>query len=398
MAVEMYGPDGTLTWDEYVAQVNPSGRKGSYWEFDPKTRESVLVTPGSSGLEVGARIPGWADVAQYADSGTIVHTNAWMDDKSDGKSDDNGDEFESDDNFRTLKQGFLQAMVDIGLDTATTNELWGWVKGRFIADSTFTSAQAMIEVYDQKAFKDRFPGIALMREDKRYLSAPRDIPTPAEYLERERTLARQLEHYGMAALGANLDNLVRDTFLNSVGDTEITERLTAASNMIYNAPEEIKQTFMDWYGPASDAALMIAFLDPDDEWGGDWVNVRKTVESATIGGAAAITLDETITKQRAEAITALGRTQESVWTGFANLKLEEDLYRERIGEANLELGTHGTSIEFGMKGDLVEGELRTGQELADMIAARKARRASDFAGGGGALMSGSATGFGAANA
>ena len=62
------------------------------------------------------------------------------------------------------------------------------------------------------------------------------------------------------------------------------------------------------------------------------------------------------------------------------------------------MGTHGTSAEFGMKGDLVEGKLRTGQELADMIAARKARRASDFAGGGGALMSGSATGFGAANA
>tara|TARA_R110000824_G_scaffold114495_3_gene265055 strand:+ start:1476 stop:2804 length:1329 start_codon:yes stop_codon:yes gene_type:complete len=312
--------------------------------------------------------------------------------------DDLPESFESDDNFKTLKQGFLQTMLDIGLDTATTNELWSWVKGRFIADSTFTSAQAMIEVYDQKAFKDRFPGIALMREDKRYLSAPRDIPTPAEYLLRERTLARQLEQYGMAALGANLDNLVRDTFVNSVGDDEITERLTAASNMIYKAPEEIKQTFMDWYGPASDAALMTAFLDPDDKWGGDWVDVRKTVESATYGGAAAITLDETITKQRAEAITALGRTQESVWKGFANLKLEEDLYKERIGEANLELGTHGTSAEFGMKGDLVEGKLRTGQELADMIAARKARRASDFAGGGGALMSGSATGFGAANA
>ena len=201
----------------------------------------------------------------------------------------------------------------------------------------------------------------------------------------------------MAALGANLDNLVRDTFVNSVGDDEITERLTAASNMIYKAPEEIKQTFMDWYGPASDAALMTAlssllilrYFTPF---------VKVCPKFGLIGGAAAITLDETITKQRAEAITALGRTQESVWKGFANLKLEEDLYKERIGEANLELGTHGTSAEFGMKGDLVEGKLRTGQELADMIAARKARRASDFAGGGGALMSGSATGFGAANA
>lgn len=359
---------------------------GEYYDVTGFADEPGYIGPPVSGITpVGAPIDKHGNVTNSAD---FVSASG----------DDLPESFESDENFKTLKEGFLKEMRLIGLDITTTNELWSWVKGRFIADSTFTSVQAMIEVYDQKAFKDRFPGIALMREDERYLSAPRDIPTPAEYLERERTLSRQLERYGMAALGANLDALVRDTFLNSVGEDEINERLTTASNMIYNAPEEVKQTFMDWYGPASDAALMTAFLDPDDEWGGDWVNVRKTVESAEIGGGASIVLDQTLTKQRAEGIAALGRSRETIWQGFAKLKLEEDLYSERIGEVDLDLVTHGTSAEFGMKGDLVKGEFRTGQELADMIAARKARRASDFAGGGGALVSDGTTGFGAANA
>ena len=309
--------------------------------------------------------------------------------------DDGGDGGESGDyttttEFRTLKQGFLSELLLIGLDADTINDLWDWVEERFVADESFTSAQAMVEIYDQKAFKDRFPGITEMRKD----TGRRDIPTPGDYLARERWLGQKFEQYGLTALGANLDNLIAESYINTIGTAELEERLLGASAMIFEAPEEVKSTFGRWYGPLGDAALMAAFLDPDDTiFGGEWKNwsaLKGNVAAAEVGGWSKMLLDleAPVTQDRAERISKLGFSEREIWSRFSTLKEQEDLFSERITETvDLDLVTTGVESAFNLS-----------QDATDLLRRRQETRAAEFQGAGGALLSGTTTGFGAANA
>jgi len=291
-----------------------------------------------------------------------------------------------------LQNGFVSALLETGIGADLANSLWNWAKGRFISDPSFTAAQAKIEVYDQPAFKERFPAIDQMRGAGR-----RDVPTPHEYLQREKWLSGELTRYGMADLGANINTVITDTFVNSVGTAEIQERLAGAARVIFEAPDDVKKTFIDWYGPQGDAALMMTFLDPTDNWGGGWIEVKRNIESSEVGGMSSMILDSRVAKERARSIAALGLQQGAIWDKFATLKEQENLFIERAGETDLDLISHGSAAEFGVEGEQVGGEFLSGFELSDMLEHRRATRAADFAGGGGAMITGSTTGFGAAN-
>jgi hypothetical protein len=291
-----------------------------------------------------------------------------------------------------LQNGFVSALLETGIGADLANSLWNWAKGRFISDPSFTAAQAKIEVYDQPAFKERFPAIDQMRGAGR-----RDVPTPHEYLQREKWLSGELTRYGMADLGANINTVITDTFVNSVGTAEIQERLAGAARVIFEAPDDVKKTFIDWYGPQGDAALMMTFLDPTDNWGGGWIEVKRNIESSEVGGMSSMILDSRVAKERARSIAALGLQQGAIWDKFATLKEQENLFIERAGETDLDLISHGSAAEFGVEGEQVGGEFLSGFELSDMLERRRATRAADFAGGGGAIITGSTTGFGAAN-
>ena len=291
-----------------------------------------------------------------------------------------------------LQNGFVSALLEAGIGSDLANSLWNWAKGRFTSDPSFTAAQAMIEVYDHPAFKERFPAIDQMRGAGR-----RDVPTPYEYVQREKWLSGELTRYGMADLGANINTVVTDTFVNSVGTAEIQERLAGAARVIFEAPDDVKKTFIDWYGPQGDAALMMTFLDPTDNWGGNWVEVKRNIESSEVGGMSSMILDSRVAKERARSIAALGLQQGAIWDKFATLKEQENLFIERAGETDLDLISHGSAAEFGVEGEQVGGEFLSGFELSDMLERRRATRAADFAGGGGAIITGSTTGFGAAN-
>jgi hypothetical protein len=289
----------------------------------------------------------------------------------------------------TFKDAFIYGLQEVGLDTETIDKLWTWAESRFTGDASFTAAQAMIEVYDQQAFKDRFPGIEAMRADP----GRRDIPLPAEYLAREKWLATQLEQYGMAALGADINNLVAESFMNTIGEGELLERIQEASRLINEAPQEVRDTFGDWYGPHGDAALMAAFLDPDDAvFGGEWKNwatLKSGVATAEIGGWSRMMmgLDTPITQERAGSIAKLGLDQATIWRKFSTVKEQENLFVEKIGEvSDLSATEEGVEAAFGL--DL---------DAADALERRRGTRAAEFAGGGGAMITGSTTGFGAAN-
>tara|TARA_A100001037_G_C15062801_1_gene595593 strand:- start:21 stop:1235 length:1215 start_codon:yes stop_codon:yes gene_type:complete len=330
--------------------------------------------------------------------GLIERKNGEEEEEEEEETETEEEETEDDSEFAltSLKSAFMSALLETGLDTETITKLWEWAEGRFTSDSSFTAAQALVEMYDQDAFKKRFPGIAHMRD---MAEVRRDIPSPREYLEREGKMKQWFNQYGLDAFAVNLDNVVAESFISSVGDAELLERMQTASRLIYEAPQEVKQTFEDWYGPASDAALMAAFLDPDDQvFGNDWkslTTLKNQAETAEIGGWSRMymDLDSPIDKAQAEAIGKLGLQQSQIWSKFGSIKEQENLFLEKQGEMDLTMEGAGVAAEFGIDYDTMSG-----QDLANMLDRRLQRRTGQFRGGGGAIVSGTRTGLGSANA
>jgi hypothetical protein len=90
----------------------------------------------------------------------------------------------------------------------------------------------------------------------------------------------------------------------------------------------------------------------------------------------------------AKKVSDLGLSQAEQWSRFAELKEKEMLFAENVDEAvDLDYAEHGVAAEFNLDSD-----------LAETIERRATGRSARFSGGGGALMSGTTTGFGAANA
>ena len=328
--------------------------------------------------------------------GLIERKNGEEEEEEETETEEEETEDDSEFALTSLKSAFMSALLETGLDTETITKLWEWAEGRFTSDSSFTAAQALVEMYDQDAFKKRFPGIAHMRD---MAEVRRDIPSPREYLEREGKMKQWFNQYGLDAFAVNLDNVVAESFISSVGDAELLERMQTASRLIYEAPQEVKQTFEDWYGPASDAALMAAFLDPDDQvFGNDWkslTTLKNQAETAEIGGWSRMymDLDSPIDKAQAEAIGKLGLQQSQIWSKFGSIKEQENLFLEKQGEMDLTMEGAGVAAEFGIDYDTMSG-----QDLANMLDRRLQRRTGQFRGGGGAIVSGTRTGLGSANA
>ena len=287
-----------------------------------------------------------------------------------------------------LRQAFYSALQTAGLDKETIESLWTWAEERLITDSSFTAAQALVEMYDQPAFQKRFPGITEMRK----VAGRRDIPSPAEYLTREKNMQRLLQRYGLDKLPYNLDSLVSESFVSSISETELAERMNMASELIYNAPEEVKTTFEKWYGPAGEAALMATFLDPDEKVFGDWkklTTLKSNVRTAEIGGWSEMYmgLDSPIAEETAKTIGKLGLTTADIWSNFKSIKQQEDLFAEKIGEEDLRMEVEGVAGEFGLDFDAQKS-----------VSKRLENRQAAFAGGGGAMVTGTTTGFGGSNA
>jgi hypothetical protein len=104
-------------------------------------------------------------------------------------------------------------------------------------------------------------------------------------------------------------------------------------------------------------------------------------------------LDAPVTQERSRAIAGLGWRDIDIWEGLDRLKAKEDLFIERIGEVDYQMEVEGVAAEFG-----IDTEALSGVELNELIDRRATRRSADFSGGGGAMLTGTTTGFGAANA
>jgi len=291
--------------------------------------------------------------------------------------------------INSMQDTFRLALRNMGFSPDDVDGLWEWAKTRFQSDSSFTAERALLEMYDQKPFKDRFPAIAQMRD-----AGEKVIPSPSEYIDFEKDVANELHRFGVTA-PQGFTNLITSLITNKVGMIEVSERLSEAENVMWNMPQEVTDTFNDWFGEDGTRDItMTLFLDPKQNWS----NLKDQIATAEVGGWGQMIagLDEGWNATQAQAISNLGLTQAQTWNTFADLKQKEMLFIEKAGERDLDMATHGVSAEFGIDvpGTGEEGAL----ELADILDRRAEERIAEMRGGGGAMVTTGVTGFGKANA
>jgi hypothetical protein len=281
---------------------------------------------------------------------------------------------------------FVISLQTVGIDKDFAQSLWDWAKGK-LTDPDYPMERIAIDVYDTDAFKQRFPAITEQRKMENVTPF-----TPTDYIDYEKFVMGQLATHAVTGQNIDFDGLVTSLITNNVGTSEVTQRLAAAKRVLGNVPEQVKSTYMDWYGPEAEANLMKTFLDPGDDWGGTWAEVDVATGTAEVGGwiKQRLRFDETesVTKESAGAINRLGLSAAKIWEGLDTLRSQEALFAENIDETtDMTILDEGLSGQFGLD-----------DESEDLLSKRRETRSARFAGGGGALVSGANTGFGAANA
>ena len=302
--------------------------------------------------------------------------------------------------INNMKDAFQFALRNMGFSKAMIDDLFEWANIKFQTDPGFTAERALMEMYEHPVFVARFPAIDKMRK-----SGMKNIPTPGEYIAYEKFLGEEFKRFSFHVGGDYFNTLVERLIINQVGEIEVTERLSEGERVLYDVPQEVRDTFNDWWGgEASTNITMQLLLDPQQNWS----NLKDQIETAEVGawGRMAAGLDEGWDQFSANRIADLGLSQAATWNAFASLKDKELLFAEQVGEdTDLQYETHGVSAEFGVDMTApITGE-RIGDDaltLQDLIERRKQRRISRFAGGGtgqaGAIISGQTTGIGSANA
>lgn len=101
-------------------------------------------------------------------------------------------------------------------------------------------------------YKQRFPAMDLLAQKGRTISE-------GEYIEYEKTASGLERRYGIPE--GMLMGSITDLLTNEVSVSELNDRVLLASSAAIQAPDDIKNTFMDYYG-IGPGGLTAYFLDP----------------------------------------------------------------------------------------------------------------------------------------
>ena len=242
----------------------------------------------------------------------------------------------------------------------------------------------MPELYEQDEFKVRFPGY-----HKRLELGYNAIPIQ-DYLTYETRFKELLTQYGLDTAIAEDDKRVTDyigdLIAGNISVQQLDKRINQGIGAVLNAPPAVLQQYEKWYGSVGENALLATFLDPN----ADLFDLGKQVRAASAAGYARNILGQEgrITQTMAEEIADLDYTNQQLQGAYTALSQQNDLFRSRMGEADISVADEGVSFALNLDANVTKRMER-----------RRARRTSEFAGGGGAITQGSnLTGYGAANA
>tara|TARA_A100001037_G_scaffold172584_1_gene154986 strand:+ start:1099 stop:2463 length:1365 start_codon:yes stop_codon:yes gene_type:complete len=241
------------------------------------------------------------------------------------------------------------------------------------------------ELFEQPEFKARFPGYHPR------LEAGYNAISIEDYLAYETKFNELMQMHGLnkyieeSSNTKNMETYIGDLIAGNISFQQIQSRMSEGVEAVLNAPPEVSQQFSNYFGPEGENALLANFLDPNQTL----FNLKDMAQAAVAGGYAIDIMGEDgfIGKQLALEIADLDYTAQQLQQAYTNVSRQNLLFAERLGEEDYTMAREG-----------VKAALNMDQDVADRVERRRRQRMSDFAGGGGAMVSGTTTGFGSANA
>jgi hypothetical protein len=209
-------------------------------------------------------------------------------------------------------------------------------------------------IRDTSEYKERFPAMAA-------LSAKNRAITEAAYIDFERNAAGLERAYGLPAGMLNKDT-VTNLLTNEVSAQELENRVTMAAAGAFQASQEVRDTFRDFYGIES-GGLTAYFLDPEKAL----PLLNKQYASAQIGAEAQMQ-DFAIASGMAERLTEAGITQQEARQGFAQTAKQRGFMQGRGDTVTQE--------------QLVSGTFMNDQESKNAIERAQKGRTAQFQQGG----------------
>lgn len=239
-------------------------------------------------------------------------------------------------------------------------ESWAW--DQILSDAS--KSQVLLTMYDQPAFRERFPAIEARR------AAGLSPITIDAYVAYESMAYGMMRSAGLPPGFYDTTSDFSDLIAADVSVAELEQRINNGYVAVAESPAEVRAAFAEFYGADGDGALAAFFMDPDVAT----PVLRQRVAAAQIagrGGMAGFGLDQA----RAEELALAGVTGDAAADAFARLDQQRGLFRETVGDtADLTAEGEGLDAALGFGGDAVRR--------------RAAERAAVFSGGGGAYLTG----------
>lgn len=240
-------------------------------------------------------------------------------------------------------------------------DMTDWIKSKLIAGAS--EAEIQIELYDQPAFKARFPAIEARR------ASGLNPVSPAEILEYETRAREKLRRAGLTGEQFTSKEYLQGMMTQDVSVFELEDRLNNGLIRIQQAPAEVRNAFGAYFGTSGDIALAQFFLDPELAV----PELEKMASTAMVGGIGE-RYNVHLAQQIAREVADTGVSDAAVWQGFQKLDTIRSIFEESISETT-DLTAEGAGIGaiFG-----------TQAGATDTLQRRVDTRTSQFRGGGGA--------------
>jgi len=239
------------------------------------------------------------------------------------------------------------------MDTYGLSSLMGKIES--YVKSGLDGDAVIAQIRDTQEYKDRFPAMAALSAKKRAISE-------AAYIDFERNAAGLERAYGLPAGMLGTDTIT-NLITNEVSAQELENRVTMAAAGAFQASQEVRDTFRDYYGIES-GGLTAYFLDPEKAL----PLLNKQYASAQIGAEAQMQ-DFSIASGMAERLNEAGITQQEARQGFAQTARQRGFMQGRGDVVSQE--------------QLISGNLMNDQQSQKAIERVQKGRAGQFQQGGG---------------
>lgn len=236
-----------------------------------------------------------------------------------------------------LAEAGLGSLFSVDSQGNPSGWLWDQIK-----NGVDSEERLLMALETTQEFRQRFKVIFDMRE-RANRGENVAVPKVSDVLEYERQFRSVMSQSGVPAWFYDQPEDAHQAIKDNLSIEQIAERVDESYNVINQMPREVRDVFSEYFGDATDGALVAAVLDPNKTL----ASLQKATRAAAAGGFARRQGFE-IAQTQAENYATLGRTLPQIQADIAAVSNLRPLETAAAGEADT-IGA-GAAFEAGAMG------------------------------------------------